>query len=266
MKRPGRVPDSPFWVEPGDIDPAGGRLHLSPEESHHLLRVFRASAGTPFEAIDGSGLLYRCVLEETERGIAVGRVESKVEESGELPLELGLLVGLPDMAQVESILTHAIPLGATSIDFFGAERSSQGALSAQKLDRMERLSRSALKQSRRSRLPALRSSTGLGAALEGILEGGEKYLADPGGEEGLGLPGDLKETWQPHGIIAIGPPGGFLEVELEQLRSRGFRAISLGPSRLSTSTATFALLTVVRNLLLIHRLPRVDKTGLSGYL
>jgi RNA methyltransferase-like protein len=77
MARPGRTPDSPFWVDPGAVDAAGRRLTLDPEESHHLLHVFRAGPGTAFEAVDGQGSLYRCVLEAGSGRRAAGRIESR---------------------------------------------------------------------------------------------------------------------------------------------------------------------------------------------
>ena len=60
-----RLPDTPFWVDPESV--ASDHLTLSPEESHHLLRVHRAREGTPFEAVDGRGNFYRCSVRSVER-------------------------------------------------------------------------------------------------------------------------------------------------------------------------------------------------------
>lgn len=289
MTRPGRgarTPDTPFWVEPDDVDLAAHRLELGGDESHHLLHVFRAAPGTLFDAIDGRGFLYHCVLEEgaaRAAGAAVGRIESREDNSGELPVSLALLVGLPDFAQVETIVEHAVPLGATIIDFAVVARSGRDPLPPGRLDRMLRIARSSLKQSRRTRLPILRSSDGLERALEGLESGqlggvsggsGEglarqvvaRLMADPMGDPVISLPSDLGQSPQSTVIMAVGPPGGFLESEWALLRSRQFASISLGPSRLSTSTASLAVLASVRNLLLASGFHRVDKNGLSGYL
>ncbi len=280
MTRAGRTPDTPFWVEPDDVELDGHRLTLRADESHHLLHVFRAAPGTPFDAIDGRGFLYHCVLEEGAERAAVGRIESREENSGELPVSLVLLVGLPDLAQAETIVEHAVPLGATIIDFTVVARSGREPLPPGRLDRMLRIARSALKQSRRTRLPVLRSSDGLERALEGHEtreRGGRlgeglagpvvaRVMADPMGDSVISLPSDLAQNPEPTVIMAVGPPGGFLESEWALLRSRQFASISLGPSRLTTSTATLAILASVRNLLLASGFHRVDKNGLSGYL
>jgi 16S rRNA (uracil1498-N3)-methyltransferase len=256
MPRPARVPDSPFWVEPESVDDAGSRLFLSPEESHHLLRVFRAAPGTSFEAIDGAGTLYRCVLERADEGKAVGRIESRETDARELPASIALLVGLPEFGQAEAVVEHAVPLGATSIDFVAAVRSGREAFSPVRLERLERLSRSALKQSRRTRKPALRSSGTLAEALAATGAATARFVADPEGDMALSLPASEKAGAQLSVALAVGPPGGFLQEETGLLHASGYHPISLGPSRLTTSTATIALLSLARKLLLTSRLPR----------
>lgn len=256
MTRAGRVPDSPFWVEPESVDAAGSRLSLSPEESHHLLRVFRAAPGTPFEAIDGAGTLYRCMLEGAKDGVAVGRIESRETDARELPASIALLVGLPDFGQAEALVEHAVPLGATSIDFVAAVRSGREAFSPVRLERLERLSRSALKQSRRTRKPDLRSSATLEEALAAVGSATARFVADPEGGEALFLPDPVSVGAQLIVALAVGPPGGFFQEETGLLHASGYRPISLGPSRLATSTASIALLTLARNLVLASGLPR----------
>lgn len=246
--RDARRPDTVFWVEPASVD--GGRVMLSRDESHHLLDVFRASVGTPFEAVDGVGSTYACVLESAERGIAVGRVVDTVQDRGELSNPLVLVIGLADPAAAETVVAHAIPLGAAAIDFISCERSGRPALPASRLERLDRIARSATKQSRRSRLATVRSSASLGEAMES-LGPGPRFVADPGGSAlalGTHLPPEASIA------IAVGPPGGFTPDELDQLERGRFHRISLGPSRLTTETASIAMLSLARNGLIASRL------------
>ncbi len=236
-----RLPDTPFWVEPESV--GEDRLRLSSEESHHLLHVFRAKEGTPFEATDGRGGFFACVLESVERRAAVGRIVERREDWGELPRPIELLVGIPEWRAVEQIVEHAVPLGATSIDLLVCERTGRDALGPQRLERLLRVARAALKQSRRSRLPELRSSGGLRSAT-GCLEPGERFLADPDGK-----PFEPRAPKSSQGPIqlAVGPPGGFSEEERRFLLDEGFASISMGPSRLTTETACLTLLSLTRN-------------------
>jgi 16S rRNA (uracil1498-N3)-methyltransferase len=228
--------------------------------------VFRAAAGTIFEAIDGAGSLYRCLLQGKDGDAAVGRIESRDRESGELPWACALLVGLPDLAQAESLVAHAVPLHVTSIDFSASTRSGREALSPARLERLIRIARSALKQSRRTRLPALRSSETLEQAVSALPVANFRWVADADGSAGLTLQEDLRLIPHLTVSLAVGPPGGFIEWERGVLRGASFTPISLGPSRLSTSTAALSILAASRNLMLASGLPRVDKTGVSGYL
>lgn len=228
----------------------GDRLALGREESRHLLRVHRARPGTRFEAVDGEGNTYHCVLETVADGRALALVERRERDRGELGVDLHVIVGLPDPGGAEAVVEHAVPLGARVLDFTACERSGRPPLSAARLDRLSRLARSGIKQSRRSRLPSIRSSGSLMEALSAAPQGA-RLGADPGG--GM-LPEEWSERPQAPITLAVGPPGGFTPRELEELRGAGFRFISLGPSRLTSQTAALALLALSRNLLLHKRL------------
>jgi len=230
-------------VDPGAVD--ADRLRLSPEESHHLLRVHRAVPGTPFEATDGQGAFFECVLESVERRSAVGRIVARHVDRGELKIPIQLLVGLPEWRAVEQIVEHAVPLGVSALDFAVCERSGREAVGPQRLARLARIAKAALKQSRRSRLPALASSGMLRSGVQ-ALGPGHRFLADP---EGEAFTEDLEQSFQDPIQIAVGPPGGFDEGERRLLLDSGFTPISLGPSRLTTETACLAAISLLRNAL-----------------
>jgi 16S rRNA (uracil1498-N3)-methyltransferase len=238
-----RRPDTLFWVEASAV--RSDHLSLDEEESHHLLRVHRAAVGAPFVAIDGAGTAYECILESAEAGKAMGRIERSVPEMGEPPAPITLLVGLPDLGPAETVVEHAVPLGATAIDFFVAARSGRPALTESRLDRLRRVARSALKQSLRCRLPEIRSSASLESALE-PLRGGLRYVADPKGGPLTSTGGSITQS---HVILIVGPPGGLDDRESGVLAASGFSPISLVSNRLTTETAAVALLAVARNAL-----------------
>ncbi|HKW50717.1 MAG TPA: 16S rRNA (uracil(1498)-N(3))-methyltransferase [Candidatus Eisenbacteria bacterium] len=240
MSKP-RRPDTIFWVEPDAI--RGDRLKLDREESHHLLNVFRAIPGTRFVAVDGAGGTYECHLESSDRGVAVGTIEHRSTGKGELSVPITLLVGLPDAGPTETVVAHAVPLGASAIDFVASARAGRPALGPSRLGRLSRVAVSALKQSRRSRLPSIRSSASLEEAI-GLLGEGPRYAADPASPSRIKPASDKLQGFI---SLAVGPPGGFTDEESGTLREYGFRPISLGDSRLTTETAAIALLAVIRN-------------------
>jgi len=245
MARGTRRPDTPFWVEPEAV--SNDRLLLDADESHHLLRVHRALVGAEFDAVDGRGHLYHCVLDSVEGGVAAGTIESRALNAGELPFEIRLLIGIPDFGPVETVVEHAVPLGATVIDFAVCARSGREPLMENRLERLHRIARASLKQSRRTRLPELRSSPSLEAAVAALGAADVRLVADSAGPPRIESP---ERRIQSVVALAIGPPGGFIDWELGVLRGAEFRPISLGPSRLTTETAAIALTALARNSLL----------------
>jgi 16S rRNA (uracil1498-N3)-methyltransferase len=243
-----RLPDSTFWVEPEAVDLQ--HLRLSADESHHLLRVHRAREGTPFQATDGRGGFFECVLESVEDGEAVGRIVRSRERHGELGHSIELLVGLPEWSAAEQVVEHGVPLGALLLDFVPCERSGHEGPGAVRLGRLERLARAGLKQSRRSVMPRILSSRSLPDSVRS-LEPGQRFMAD---QEGDLFAPRVQEDPQLAVQLAVGPPGGFTEEERGFLRAEGFAPISLGPSRLTTETASVALISLVRNSLLRTKL------------
>ena len=243
--RDARRPDTPFWVDPEAV--SDDRLLLDSDESRHLIRVHRAAVGVEFDAVDGLGHLYHCVLDSVERGVATGRIESRDVNSGELPFEIRLLIGIPDLGPVETVVEHAVPLGVTMIDFAVCARSGREPLAANRLDRLHRIARASLKQSRRTRLPELKSSPSLEAAVAALGAAEMRFVADAGGPPRIEPPPSRIQSVV---ALAVGPPGGFIDWELGVLRGAEFRPISLGPSRLTTETAALALTALARNSLL----------------
>lgn len=256
--RGARRPDTLFWVDASRV--AGDRLALDADESRHLLRVFRAETGALFDATDGAGTRYHCRLAEDHHGEARAEIVSREAGAGELAGSIHLLVGLPDMHAAETIVEHAVPLGVSSILFAACRRSGREALSESRLERLGRIAVAGVKQSLRSNLPAIGSFASLGAALAA---GGPglRLLADSEGGAISSLVEEwraaLYETPQPIVNLAIGPPGAFDDGELADLRRVGFLPISLGPNRLTTETASIALLAAARNLLLEGKLPPI---------
>jgi len=246
-----RRPDTLFWVDPSRV--VGDVLTLDAGDSHHLLRVHRAERGAPFEATDGEGTLYRCRMIEASREGARGEVLERIEEAGELPGPLGLLVGLPDARAAESVVEHAVPLGASTIVFIACERSPRAPLGASRLERLRRLAIAGVKQSRRSRLPGIETAPSLGAAIL-QLGAGARFVADP---EGVPFGGNAIRKGQLQAIAAVGPPGGFTREESAALSAAEFSPISLGNNRLTTETATIALACELRKAMIVADLREI---------
>ena len=237
-----RRPDTPFWVEPDSVE--GGTLYLSAEESHHLLHVLRAVPGAAFEAVDGLGRLYLCELARIERTTAVARVLAVHREVGELPGALDLIVGLPDFPSCEALVTRAVPLGVRRIAFAPMAQSERWRVTATRKERLLRLARAAVKQTRRTRLPDIEFPDALrGALREEATDAGVRVLADAAGRS---WSEEARAGVLQNATLAVGPPGGLSKEERDFLLESGFALISLGSNRLRTEDAACALLALAR--------------------
>lgn len=217
-----------FLERPGD----GARVVLAADESHYLRRVRRLADGARVEAIDPQGTIW---LAEIAGGDARGTMLDLVEpRPAPAPArELVLLLGMPEPAAVLDLLPGACELGVAEVVLVRCMRSQGVAPGAERIDRVLR---AAQRQCGRPRPPAVRGPLALPAALQ--------HRPD--------LPGFF--AWEelrapassdPHGGLAVGagarlcvgPEGGFVAAEAEQLRGAGFAAIGLGPYTLRTATA-----------------------------
>ena len=201
------------------------------DEAHHLFRVRRASAGDEVFATDGQGTVFRCVV-TSERALHI--VES-IPEMGEPrhPLFLCLAALRPDA--LREAVDAATQLGASRILLFAAARS-EARLTGERLERLQRVALSAVKQCGRARLPELLWAASLNDALTHLPAGCHIFVAHPSEERRLppGGPAD-----RPQALI-IGPEGGLADEEVEAALQAGGVPVTLGNRRLRSPTAVAA--------------------------
>jgi len=181
---------------------------------HHLARVLRLRTGAPVTATDGSGRW--CPCEWTGGGLApTGAVV--VEERPEPLITIGFTPVKGD--RPEWTVQKLTELGVDRIVALRAARSVvrwEGPREGAALDRLRRVAREAVMQSRRCWLPEI-----TGVLLPGDVAGA--VLAEPdGGRPGLDRP-----------AILVGPEGGWSPEELAAAPA----TVSLGGTVLRAETA-----------------------------
>jgi 16S rRNA (uracil1498-N3)-methyltransferase len=206
---------------------------LSPEESHHLLRVLRLTSGAEVSVFDGKGGSARA---------RVGRVTGSEVElsilgpeiSRESPLSLTMAVAPPKGDRSSFLIEKLTELGVSRVIPLETDRGR----SRSSLDRWRRISLEACKQSGRSRALEIEAPRAVGSVLE---EPGVLRMAHPGAGP-LVVP-----AGQPLVVLA-GPEGGWSLEELALARSRGAELFGLGPRTLRTETAAIAVATLLQHL------------------
>jgi 16S rRNA (uracil1498-N3)-methyltransferase len=229
-----------FFTEHVESD----RLYLDAAETRHAVAVLRRGTGDPFIATDGHGTVYECRVESIVKkrlaGLIVGRTMTP-RHSG----SLHMLVGLPERAAFETLVTDLTALGVERITPLVCrycqggwwERDADGERLA---ERFRSKMVAALKQSLYPYLPRLDPPllfVNIGPALPETC-----VVADPEGRQSI----FISEVSAVHPAAAgcagiVGPPGGFAPEELAALKALGAVSLRLGPTRLTTELAAVVM-------------------------
>lgn len=209
-----------------------GFAHLDEEESRHLLTVLRRKVGDRLQLTDGQGFFYEAELAEVGKRHALARILSKTEASPERSAKLHVAIApTKQIERFEWFLEKATEIGVDEITPLLCQRSERDTI---RLDRLEKILVSAMKQSLRARLPKLNELTRFQKFATNSAES-QKRIAWCSAEP---LP-HLKTTLslQESAVVAIGPEGDFSPEEVELALQNGFTSVSLGDARLRTETA-----------------------------
>jgi 16S rRNA (uracil1498-N3)-methyltransferase len=226
-----------FWL--GHRTPT--QASLTPDESRHCSRVLRHRAGDVIGAIDGAGQFVSGPITNAVSEQVTFAIETEQLNWGE-PTRTTTLV-VPNLAhrdRLEWLVEKAVELGLTELVLIQTARTTPGKVA---LYRIDRIMRAALKQSQRSRLPTVLGPLPFAEAL--AQSTGLKLL---GWCEATAPLPQAEVSAADHVTIAIGPEGDFTADEVYTAEQAGFRAITLGQSRLRVETAALHALSMAKGL------------------
>lgn len=213
-------------------DVSGEYYTLSSEESKHCVRVLRMTVGESVVLVDGRGNWYEGEIDRAEAKGCVVRILKKTEGYGRRPFRLHLAVApTKNIDRTEWMLEKCTEMGVDAITLLDAEHSERKVV---KEERLEKVLVAAMKQSLKAYLPELGQMVGFREFVASCTEE-QKFIAHC--REGEKV--RLDEAYVPGKdvVILIGPEGDFSAEEVAWAEQHGFRAISLGNSRLRTETA-----------------------------
>ncbi len=223
-----------FYVDalPG----AGGIAVVDGDEGFHASNVRRIRPGEELDLSDGNGTVAHCVVEEAAKGRLSARVLDVTEVPGPRP-SVTVAQALPKSERSELAIELATEAGADGFLAWQAQRCVARWESAAKVDKGLRrwgaVARSAARQSRRARVPA----------IEGLVSTAQLLTRVPGAltlvlHESATVPlADIDLADAQTVLLVVGPEGGIGDEELADLTGAGARTVRLGPSVLRTSTA-----------------------------
>lgn len=205
---------------------------LPEEEAGHCLRVLRLGVGDEVMLADGKGTFYRAAISAASGKRCQVRVTETLPQE---PFWKGrfhlAMAPTKNMDRTEWLAEKATEMGLDELTFLNCRFSERKVI---KTERIEKIVVSAMKQSLKAWKPVVNELTDFGAFV-GRDFPGQKFIAHCyEGEKPL-----LKEVLEPgqDAVLLIGPEGDFSPEEVAKAEAAGFRAVSLGKSRLRTETA-----------------------------
>jgi len=207
------------------------QLELDPNESAHSVKVLRYRSGDRVRIIDGKGGFYVGVIENTDPKACKVRIISKTDNYEKLPYELHIaLAPTKKLDRFEWFVEKATEIGVSSITPLFCQRSERRNI---RLDRIERVAISAMKQSVKAYLPNICEPITYATFIEQSRPG-SKFIAHCMD----GFKKDIRTVDLSDIItILIGPEGDFTPDEIMFAIRNDYESLSLGDYRLRTETA-----------------------------
>jgi 16S rRNA (uracil1498-N3)-methyltransferase len=215
-------------------DLAGTTYTLPEDESKHAVRVLRLGLGDAVELLDGHGGRYAATVADANPKRCQLRITQHESIAPRPHFAHVAVAPTKNLDRMEWFVEKAVEIGVERITFLRCARSERREL---KLERLEKIAISALKQSGQTWLPQLDELTDFAAFVATVspettfiahLEEGERTALAQVAGAGPGC------------CVLIGPEGDFTPGEIALALEKGIRPVTLGASRLRTETAALA--------------------------
>lgn len=209
-------------------------LQLPESDSAHAVRVLRMTDGDELQVIDGKGMTYKCRMTEAHPKRA--RVEILSETASPLPWRQQITVAVAPtkhLDRMEWLTEKLTEVGVNRIIPMLCARSERKEL---KVQRLEKIAVSAMKQSLKATLPVIDEMTPYNEIVKSMAGTTVKAIAYCDDEVKRT---DFTDLYVPGAdtVILIGPEGDFSPAEVAAAHDAGFTAVTLGNNRLRTETA-----------------------------
>jgi RsmE family RNA methyltransferase len=220
-----------------------GRAVVRGRRARHVSRILRASEGDSLcVGLVGERIGSATIVSLDARELVL---DVRLEREPPPPLAATLVLALPRPPVLGRVLAAATSFGVKRIVLLHTRRVEKTYWDASALapDALQEKLVLGLEQARDTTLPELLLRRRFRPFVEDELASWVEHARgvfahpEPAGDD-AGGPIELPTP----AVVAVGPEGGFLDREVEQLRAAGMRPVSLGPRALRVETAVAALL------------------------
>lgn len=222
---------------------SGSQAILTGRNAEHLSRVLRARIGQQFEIATPEGVrLGEIVSIESQRVVFALR-EAPLEKNVRKATRVHLYLAIFKFDRFEWAVEKCTELGVSTIVPVIAVRTDAHLASAasKRVERWRRIAHEASQQSRRDAAPEILDPEKLADILAAARA---KQIVLSEAERDHSLLDEVKDSGECS--LAVGPEGGWTNLELNQFQDAGWRSASLGPTILRAETAAIAALAIVQ--------------------
>ena len=209
----------------------GDHAELPEDEARHVTQVLRRKVGDTLVFTDGKGYRYEGAIDEVHKKRCALRITHR-EYVAPPASHLHLCIApTKNSNRLEWMLEKCVEIGIGSVHLMRCRRSERTKV---RLDRLERIAISAMKQSLHYHLPDITELTDFSDMLTRPLPE-QRYIAWCETDTTATLWQQLDATQD--AVLLIGPEGDFTAEEVAQAKAHGCVPVSLGEQRLRVETA-----------------------------
>lgn len=218
---------------------------INGEDVNHIIKVLRLGIGDEIICCDGAGNDYTAKIIDFDKKEILCEILEKRKAVTEPELKVILIQGIPKAAKMDYIIQKTTELGISEIYPCEMSRCVAKIEGDKKIERWQKISKEAAKQSGRGVVPDVHTPVNISGAIE-ILKKADVAFVPYECEEGKYLRPVLKEADSPKTVaFMIGPEGGFDKAEIDEIIKNEIHTVSLGKRILRTETAGEAVLAMV---------------------
>jgi 16S rRNA (uracil1498-N3)-methyltransferase len=236
------MPARRFFVQ--NAHEAGEVVAIYGSDAHKITNVLRLRDGDLIEVVDSRGIVFSAMLETAD-----GALRARLSAPSKIPtpsVAIDVAQAIPKGQKMDFVVEKLSELGVRTLIPLESERTLVHDVGSAKLERWQRLARSAAQQSGRSNVLIIEDPTPL-MCLYGRFESYDAVLflwevaeQRPLRELLPGIVGQAKSL-----LVIVGPEGGFSHAESEGARASGAHLLSLGHRILRTETAAMAIVAIL---------------------
>lgn len=240
-----------FFVTNAQVDQE--QIKIIGEDINHIKNVLRKKRGDQLTICNQDTLEdYLCQIEQYQENEMQCKILEKLTTNAESKIKITIFQGLPKADKMEFIIQKAVELGVYDITPVEMKRCVVKLTDKDKIKKIQRwqkIAEVAAKQSGRNIIPkineiiSMKNICNLCQEYDIVIVAYEKEKENKLKQELEKL--KLRETRNLKVAVVIGPEGGIDLEEIQELKEKGAKIVTLGNRILRTETVALNLLSII---------------------